>query len=246
MAKIKSEFDTRIHPIERQRVHEKISEQINKMISDGVLKPGDQLPSERDLAERFKVSRNSVRDALRTLEARGLLEIRQGGGTYVQASRAADFYQDMLELMVQKNEMIGAVLQLRQIIEPGVAYYAALNATPQYLRKLEEILSAHEMKAALGDPGVEEDSLFHRTIAEMTGNKLLIHLLDMINESLEDTRDMLLKYNDSSTRKGHRRILRSLQEHDPKEAREAMMAHLAEVIKAYSFVENGHSGSAGN
>ena len=137
MNKKNYEFDYHIQPVEKQRIHEKISEQINKMILNGILKPGDQLPPERELAEQFKVSRNSVRDALRTLEARGLLEIRQGGGTYVQTVRATDFYQNMLELMVQKKEMTGIVLQLRLIIEPGIAYYAAQNTSDKYLGKLE-------------------------------------------------------------------------------------------------------------
>ncbi|HAE41317.1 MAG TPA: hypothetical protein DCG34_00160 [Clostridiales bacterium] len=237
MAIKNTEFDSHIQPVERHRVYEKISEQINSMILDGILKPGDQLPPERELAERFKVSRNSVRDALRTLEARGLLEIRQGGGTYVQATKAADLYQNMLEVMVQKKEMTGAVLQLRLIIEPGVAYNAAINSSQKYLVKLEDILAKHEEKASQGDPGVEEDSLFHKTIAEMTGNKLLIHLLDMVNESLEETRDLLLKYNEGSIRKGHRKILEALQERNPEKARDAMMDHLMEVIDTYEFVE---------
>src|SRR5574340_198219 len=239
MARLRDDIDNRIHPVERQRVHEQISDQINQMIADGILKPGDQLPSERELAERFKVSRNSVRDALRTLEARGLLEIRQRGGTYVQSARTTDFYSTMIELLVQKKEMIGQVLNLRLMIEPGVAFQAALLAKEEDLITLEEIVLRHETKAAAGDPGVAEDSLFHRTIAMMTGNQLLIWILDMINESLEDTRDMLLKYHGSTSRLGHRRILLALQERNPLEAREAMMDHLNEVVEAYDIV--GHN-----
>jgi len=237
MSRPRKQFDERIQPVERQRVHEQISQQINQMISEGILKPGDQLPSERDLAERFKVSRNSVRDALRTLEARGLLEIRQGGGTYVQAAHGAELYRAMTDLFAQKKLMTEAVLHLRQIIEPGVAYAAAQAASDADLKKLDGILERHEERAAHGDTGVEEDALFHHSIAQMAGNPLLLWILDLINDSFKDTRDTLLKYHGTATRHGHRRILAALQAHDPVAARQAMMDHLQEVMETYQVEE---------
>jgi GntR family transcriptional repressor for pyruvate dehydrogenase complex len=237
MANGKSLLDDRIQPVEKKRIHDQISEQINAMIEEGLLKPGDQLPSERDLAERFKVSRNSVRDALRTLEAKGFLVIQQGGGTYVREVPTADLYQTLMDVLIAQKEHIRSILQVRQIIEPGVAYAAVKNATPEYIARLEEVLAIHEAKSEIGDPGIEEDSLFHNIIAQMTGNNFLIMVLQVIQESIESTRDLLIKYSGSSTRIGHRRIVQALKEHNPEAARDAMKAHLDEVLKAYELYE---------
>lgn len=232
-------IDKLIQPVLKPRLHDQISHQINQLIAEGKLRPGDRLPSERDLAERFKVSRNSVRDALRTLEARGLIEIRQGDGTYIRETTRAELYQAMIDVLALKKESLLEVIQVRQIIEPGVAYFAARKAKPEDIEKLEAILARHEEKAALGDPGVEEDALFHTTIAQMTGNGLLIRLLELINENLKESREMVLNYSvgKKAIRVGHRRILEALKERNPDQAREAMAAHITEVLAAYELLE---------
>jgi GntR family transcriptional regulator, transcriptional repressor for pyruvate dehydrogenase complex len=235
----KSGFDEHIKPVAKQRIHDQISHQINIMISEGFLRPGDQLPSERDLAERFKVSRNSVRDALRTLEAKGLIEILQGEGAYVREVPTSDLYQHMIEVLAERKVLTRELIQLREFIEPSIAYSAAKHVTPEYIARLEEILERHEEKALAGDPGVEEDSSFHLTIAEMVDNQYLIWLLQLINESFEDTRDILLEYVGSVARVGHRRIVQALKDQDSGAAQEAMRAHLTEVKKAYELHEDG-------
>jgi GntR family transcriptional repressor for pyruvate dehydrogenase complex len=130
-------------------------------------------------------------------------------------------------------------MQVRQIIEPGVAFYAAKKVTPQQLALLEQIVARQEAKAAMGDPGVEEDSLFHYTIAGMTGNGFLVRLLQLINENLKESREVVLQYPDanSAPRVGHRRILQALAARDPEAARQAMAAHIAEVLSAYELFE---------
>ena len=232
-------IDNFIHPVVKPRLHDQISEQINKLIAEGFLKPGDRLPSERELAERFKVSRNSVRDALRTLEAKGLVEIRQGDGTYIRDTTATELYQTMVDILAMKKETIREIMQVRKILEPGIAYYAAQNATSDNLKALEEILTKQEAKAAIGDPGVEEDSQFHYLIAQMTGNGFLVSLLQLINESIKDTRDIVLRYPDtrSATRVGHRRILEALTAGNAEQARAAMLAHVEEVMAAYELLD---------
>lgn len=232
-------IETYIHPVLKPRLHDQISEQINKLIAEGLLKPGDRLPPERDMAERFKVSRNSVRDALRTLEARGLVEIRQGDGTYIRGATATELYQAMIDVLATQKETIREIMQVRQIIEPGVAYYAAQKVQASDLVKLEEILQQQEAKAALGDPGVEADSFFHFTLAQITGNGFLIRLLQLLNESMAETRELVLRYpnTQSATRVGHRRILAALRERNPDEARQAMLAHIEEVMAAYEILD---------
>ena len=234
-----SMIDNLIRPVLKPRLHDQISEQINNLIAEGMLKPGDRLPAERELAERFKVSRNSVRDALRTLEARGLVEIRQGDGTYIRETTAAELYQAMIDVLALKKETLLEIMQVRKIIEPGVAYYAAQNVTPEKMAQLEEIVARHEAKAGVGDPGVEEDSQFHYSIAAMTGNGFLVRLLQLINENLKESREIILQYPDtkSATRLGHRRILQALANRDPEAAQEAMAGHIDEVMSAYELFE---------
>jgi GntR family transcriptional repressor for pyruvate dehydrogenase complex len=180
-----------------------------------------------------------VRDALRTLEARGLVEVRQGDGAYIRETAPAELYRVMVDLLTSKKETIREIMQVRYILEPGVAYYAAQHVTPDSLQRLEEILQRQEAKAAEGDPGVEEDSSFHYTIAQMTGNGFLMRLLQLINESLVESRDLVLRYpnTQSSSRVGHRKILQALGNHNPKQARQAMLAHIQEVMAAYELLE---------
>jgi GntR family transcriptional regulator, transcriptional repressor for pyruvate dehydrogenase complex len=225
-----------LQPIGKARLHESISLQLNQLIDDGKLAPGDRLPSERELAERFKVSRNSVRDALRTMEARGLLEIRQGDGTYVRDVKPAKLYSGLLDVLVSHKESIREMLQVRRVIEPGIAYYAALNAQPSDIATLEQIVARHEAKAAQDDPGAEEDTLFHATIAYMSHNQVLIALMDEINRSIAAARDMLLKYDNTATRRGHRRVLDALRARDPEQAQHAMAMHIDEVMASYELV----------
>lgn len=237
MAGERAGSEGKLPAVTRVRIHDQISAQINRMITEGYFKPGDRLPAERELAERFKVSRNSVRDALRTLEARGLLEIHQGGGTYVSDTRASELYRGMLEALVVQKEKTRSILQVRLILEPGIAFCAAQNAAPEALQMLEEALNRHAAKAEMGDAGVEEDSLFHNQIAQMTGNPYLVWLLQLLDEDFGDTRDILLKYQGSSAREGHRKILQALKEGDSEGAKEAAEAHLREVLEAYELFE---------
>ncbi len=174
---------------------------------------------------------------MRTIEARGLLEIHQGGGTYVSETRTSELYRGMLEALVVQKEKTRSILQVRLILESGIAFNAAQNATPEALQVLEEVLSRHEAKAEMGDAGVEEDSLFHNQIAQMTGNPYLVWLLQLLDEDFGDTRDILLKYQGSSAREGHRKILQALKEGDPEGAKEAAEAHLREVLEAYELFE---------
>lgn len=225
-----------LQPVGKARLHDSISQQLNKLIAEGKLAPGDRLPPERELAERFKVSRNSVRDALRTLEARGMIETRQGDGTYVRMMKPARLYNDLVDVFVASKENIRDVLQARSMIEPQIAYLAAQNAQKADLERLEQNVARHEAKAADHDPGVDEDIEFHHLIAEMSGNQFLVSLVEFINKHMESSRDMLLRYDESSTRLGHRAILGALRDHDADTARQAMAQHIAEVMQAHELI----------
>ena len=225
-----------LQPVGKARLHDTISLQLNKLIEEGRLAPGDRLPPERELAERFKVSRNSVRDALRTLEARGLIETRQGDGTYVRQIKPARLYSNLVDVLVSGKENIRDILQARHMLEPQIALLAAQHAQDADLRRLEQNVLRHEAKAEQHDPGVDEDAEFHHLIAEMSGNAFFVRLIEFVNQHMETSRDMLLRYDESATRLGHRAILAALRAHDADAARQAMAQHIGEVMAAHELI----------
>ena len=215
------------------RVYEQVVDQIREWISEGKLKPGDKLPVERELAEVFNVSRNSVRAALRTLETIGLIESRQGAGTFVREGMLDHFQDTLSRALASKREAIEEILTARKIFEPGIAYYAALNATTSDIAELEEIIRQHEERAVQNDPGVEEDSRFHYTIARISGNTVVLEVMDVIMDLIAESRELLLRYPDSDVRSSHREIVAALKAKDPAAASQAMLNHIEEVEAAY-------------
>lgn len=225
-----------VSPIVPTRVYAQIVEKICDLIADGTLKPGDKLPPERELAERFHVSRNSVRTALHTLEVFSLTESRQGDGTYVRHNNIRTLPDNQFLALVSKRESIKEILGARKILEPGVAYAAAQNASPEDIQELEEILYRHEVKASYNDPGAEEDQHFHFVIARMAKNRIVLDITEMFNDVIFESRELLLVYKNSSMRSGHRNILAGLKAKDPNATSLAMLKHIEEVESAYKEI----------
>src|SRR5208337_3748444 len=123
--------------VEKKRVYEDIVKQIQDLIEEGRMKKGDQLPTERELTETFKVSRASVREAIRTLESMRLVESRQGNGTYVIASSEESLVQPLAAALFHEKDDLIDIFYIRRCIEPNMAQLAAQNATAEELRELE-------------------------------------------------------------------------------------------------------------
>src|SRR5215472_3422191 len=114
-----------VRQVRRTRVYHEIVDQIRELIADGRIKPGDRLPPERELAELFKASRNSVRDAIRVLEQMGLTESRQGDGTYVRSVSAEDLAEPLALIVLQSRTQMRELLEVRRVLEPALAEFAA-------------------------------------------------------------------------------------------------------------------------
>jgi GntR family transcriptional repressor for pyruvate dehydrogenase complex len=227
-----SQGDARLlEPIRRSRVYEHIVEQIQALIADGKLKAGDQLPPERVLAETFKVSRTSVREALRALELSGFIEGRQGGGTFVRAPSANDLIQPLASaLLIGKRELLD-VLEVREMIEPALARLAAKRARPEQIAELEAILERQAEKVRLGESYPEEDAAFHHVIALAADNPLVLRLLDVVLDLLHELRAGYLQGGGRPTRslEGHRRILEAIKRQDGEAAFRATLEHISQV-----------------
>ena len=216
--------------IRRNKVYEEVARQIQSHILEH-LKPGDVLPPERELAQKFGVSRGSVRDAIRSLELIGLLEPRQGVGTVVREPSAEALINPLAAVLMQKRKLVNELLEVRRMIEPPLAGRAALHATAGQFAEMEQILARQKEKVLQGKMSTEEDSEFHYQIALAADNSVVLRIVDVLMDLLRDTRERSLQTVGRSEKSlaGHRRILAALKRHDPAASEAAMRQHLKEI-----------------
>src|SRR6202795_395015 len=154
-----------LKPVKSVRIYEDIVRQVRALIADGHLKSGDRLPPERDLAERFRVSRTSVREALRSLQSRGLIDIRAGEGAFVRDVSVEALIEPLALVILPYREAVGELFEARRLIEPSIAALAARRATREELGEMERILEDQAKEVSLGRTGVAQDTALHAAIA---------------------------------------------------------------------------------
>jgi GntR family transcriptional repressor for pyruvate dehydrogenase complex len=218
------------------RLPDKVAGEMQRSILTGVLKPGDRLPTERELGEQFGVSRTVIREAVRSLVAKGLLEVRGGSGVRVATVDASHVRETMgMYLRVNGEVGYGNLHEVRAVLEIEVAGRAAQRADDDDVERLRT--STDEMEAAIGD--VERVSVldveFHRLLAQATHNGLFVVMLDSIGDILLDVRRATMGIPDRPARglKFHRQILDRVAAHDRNGARKAMRAHLDDSEAAW-------------
>ncbi|MGZ6125158.1 MAG: FadR/GntR family transcriptional regulator [Myxococcales bacterium] len=221
----------RFETVRKVRRYEQVADQIRKLVSDGTLKPGDLLPPERELAALLGVGRSSIRDAVRTLEVMGILEPRQGHGTVVRDLSTDALVVPLASVLTRKREMVQELLDVRRMIEPGLAARAAKNATREEIAQMAAILDRHEAKLRRGEQAVDEDDEFHYAIALAARNSVVLRVLDVLMDLLRESRSRSLQVPGRPRRSfdGHRRILRAIQRRDPEAAEGAVKKHLKEI-----------------
>jgi DNA-binding FadR family transcriptional regulator len=216
---------------------------LRALIADGALRPGDRLPSEGELCERLGVSRGSLREAIRTLAALGVLETRHGSGSYVSELRAADLIGS-LSLTVGLLPMAGVLelTELRRVLEPHAAALAAARIDEDTVASLDRVLSEIESTTDF-DAQSRLDHEFHMAISEVAGNDAHTSLIDVLRSRsrayrISDPDDAAeLKVHSDA---GHRAILRGLASADPVAASAAASAHVAYTefwVRRYSGLE---------
>jgi GntR family transcriptional repressor for pyruvate dehydrogenase complex len=222
-----------LKPVAKKKAYEDIVRQIRTLIEEGKLKRNDQLPSERDLSETFRVSRTTVREAIRTLESMKLLKCRQGNGTYVLASGEEALIQPLAAALFNKKDDIRDIFFIRRIIEPHVAQLAAENATSQEIEGMERILQEQEQRIRDRKNIIETDSAFHSLIVRVTKNRamerLIIVLIDLLKQSHE--KYLMEDENDERAKRsleGHHLVLSAVNKGDGDAARKSMLQHLLE------------------
>jgi GntR family transcriptional repressor for pyruvate dehydrogenase complex len=219
-------------PIQSTRLYEKLSQQIKDQILNGNLKDGDRLPNERQLAERFEVSRTVVREAIKTLVNEGLVEVRSGRGTFVidDTSGALRHSLDMV-MSIGQAGAVANVVEIRGLLEPPIAALAADRATEEDIASMQEAVIAMDASMDDVDAFIAADHAFHLALAKGTQNPIIPKLIDSIVDLLHEQRKGIF-YVEGGPQRGqlhHKRILAGVVGHDPEAAREAMQAHLQQV-----------------
>lgn len=221
--------------IRKKKIYEEVADSLVEMIKNKQLNPGDKLDSVEKLANHFDVGRSAIREALSGLRSMGLLEMRQGEGTYVKAFDATRFTLPVTTAFLMKKDDVKELYELRKILEVGTASLAAKVYKEEDLIPIEKALIV--MKNAEGNEelAASADTDFHMAIACATHNKLLINLMssvsDLLSEAIRETRKVLL-YSRGQSEKlymEHKRIFDALKERDSELAGQYMQQHLEEV-----------------
>jgi GntR family transcriptional regulator, transcriptional repressor for pyruvate dehydrogenase complex len=222
-----------IEPIRRVKLYEEVAARIRDLIASGDLRPGEALPSERKLAEQFKVGRAVIREAIRQLEVSGLVESRHGGGNYVREITVEHLVAPLASVLNGMGHLREELIDARLFFEPQIAREAAARATEEDLRLLEEIIRRQEDRIARGESGAEEDARFHELLARATHNTVVERVMELIDSLLEDSDARYFRSAERSkiSLEGNRRILEAVGRHDREAAQRAMVEHIEDIAR---------------
>ncbi len=229
-----------IQSIDTRRVYQQIADQLLKLIEAGEFAVGSRLPSERDLAEKFKVSRPSVREALIALEVVGVVQIKMGSGVYVCKPEQTSQKGRYSKKSPVKDFAPFELIQARLLIESEVASQAALCRTEQDILQLEQLLQQMTDRSENNQNPLDADREFHAVLARATGNQVLASMVEqMFDARMGVLFSRLSNYFDTQTTwdqaiKEHRAIIRAVKLRDPDRARLAMRHHMERAYKRFS------------
>ena len=242
----------RLEPIQRETVMSMVAHRIEQLVRNGDLKAGDRLPSEPDLAQMLRVSRGSLREALKGLMYLGLIKSRAGDGTYIQSSLSRVLNQHFQWMILLDEVKHLEIYELRKIIEPTAAALAAERATQADIECLEAALDG--LAEGRGNPGLFHafDIQFHDALAQASGNAAIQTTMRMLYHATSEARKAVLPFIDDWDRHWHRhaRVFASIRDHKPALARKAVLddLHYAETLlrkHATSLTKGSASGDGG-
>jgi GntR family transcriptional repressor for pyruvate dehydrogenase complex len=223
-----------LSPVERNSVADQVAKKILDLVRTGNLKPGDQLPPERDLAQMLQVSRPSLREAMRGLQILGVVRSRQGGGAYISSLDAADLLGPLQFLITLNTQNVHALYESRVLIDGGIGRMAAVNISAADLERLRAIVGVQ--KGLVSDPlGFRVSDLeFHRTIMEASRNPFLVRVSHSLYVLGMEYRRMASEKPGVLTQslRDHEAIVAALSARDPDAAETAMVQHMRNVHRS--------------
>jgi GntR family transcriptional regulator, transcriptional repressor for pyruvate dehydrogenase complex len=221
-------------PIRSKKIYEQVADSLLESLKNGTLKSGDKLDSVEVLAKNFNVGRSAIRESLSALRAMGILEMRQGEGTYVKSFDASRFSLPVSVAFLMKSEDLQELLEVRKILEVGAAGAAAASYKSEDLSPMREAIGKMEEAKGSGEIGDQADLAFHMALVKASHNQMLINLMNSVSEimmqAMRETRKLL--HTPEGTERllqEHQRILDAIETRDEDKAREAMLAHLNNV-----------------
>jgi GntR family transcriptional repressor for pyruvate dehydrogenase complex len=210
-----------------------IIRQVRALITSGQLAPGDKLPAERKMAERLGVSRGNVRDALQKLEFYGILRTLPQSGTVVAGLGITALEGLITDVLQLEESDFGSLVETRVMLEVQCVKLAAKRRTPADLVEIENALAAYEDKVKGGEPSVEEDLMFHLSLADASKNGVLKSLMMVIAPDIISNHVKYRVCDDNQEMKAfyeHKEILDHIHNQDVNAVEEAMRRHLSDVI----------------
>ena len=219
--------------ISRASLTEYLGQRILEMIQADGLKPGDRLPALAVLAQRFSVANPTVREALRRLEATGVVDIRHGSGVYVRDGTERSLMLNPHQSRLNERKIL-ELLQARSFIEPQLAGLTARWCTDQQVDELETILHEAEIYLVGNDRALHDtNAAFHLGIARFAGNSLLLEVIESFSKLYSFEQLVILELYNARSRDhdDHRRIFTAIRNRDPLLAHDLMQRHLEDVRK---------------
>lgn len=230
--------------IKPKKIYEEVTETILTMIKEGQIKPGEKLVSVEQLAENFQVGRSAIREALSALQAMGLVEMRQGEGTFVRQFDASLISLSLRSAVLMDKQDIQHLLEVRKILEAGAVIAAAEKRTEADLQKMKNVLlSMKDPHSEQDEWGENADLAFHLAIAGASHNPLLINLMRNVSEwmieTMRETRRVWM-HSDQTTAdqlyEEHQQIYDAIKIKDGNRAQQYLLQHLhhvEQVLKDY-------------
>lgn len=205
---------------------EEIEEQIYHYILNKPFEVGDKLPNEFELGKRFGVGRSTIREAVKLLVSKGVLEVRRGSGTYVISTTPADLDPLGLQGRADRMKLALDLVDARILLEPGIAEMAARNATEEDIERLKKLCDLTEKKIEEGDDYINEDIAFHTCVAECSKNVVVEQLIPIIDTAVLMFVNVTCRMLKKESIETHRAVTDAIAERDPIGAKTAMMMHM--------------------
>jgi GntR family transcriptional repressor for pyruvate dehydrogenase complex len=219
---------TALRPLERSRLYEDVGERLAEFVAESGMVPGDQFPTERDLAHRLRVSRTSVRQSFVVLQALGFVDVRHGEGMFLRRTRG---FGDSLTKLLERRRRLPDVLEAREALEVKLAELAAAHRGDRDLKAMKAAIKAMAVEIEGGGLGTDGDAAFHHAIALASRNEILLHLIDAMAEVIQESRVESLSEpgRPPLSLQAHGRILAAIESRSPALAAEEMRRHLRVV-----------------
>lgn len=205
---------------------ETVSDAITKYIVDNELQVGDKIPNEFELAETLNVGRSTVREAIKALVSRNLLEVRRGSGTFISSKAGVADDPLGLDLIKDRAKLAQDLLEVRFMIEPEIASIAATKATEEEIEILKQLCDEVEYLILNKKNHRKKDIEFHTEIARISRNQVVATLIPIIDKSIEIFIELTKSALEQETIETHREIFEAIKNKDPKGAHDAMHLHL--------------------